>query len=44
MNSQTVQTTTADESAIRAFLHQIIDAWNLGSGEGFAAPFSETMV
>jgi uncharacterized protein (TIGR02246 family) len=43
MNLQTAQTTTtADESAIRAFLHQMIDAWNRGSGEGFAAPFSET--
>lgn len=43
MNLQTDQTTTtADESAIRASLHQMIDAWNQGSGEGFAAPFSET--
>jgi len=43
MNLQTDQTTTtADESAIRAFLHQMIDAWNRGSGEGVAAPFSET--
>ncbi|WP_256091149.1 SgcJ/EcaC family oxidoreductase [Nostoc sp. KVJ20] len=43
MNSQTAQTTTnADESAIRAFLYQMIDAWNRGSGEGFAAPFSKT--
>lgn len=43
MNSQTAQTTTtADESAIRAFHRQMIDAWNRGSSEGFAAPFSET--
>ena len=43
VNSQTAQTTTsADESAIRAFLHQMIDAWNRSSGEGFAAPFSKT--
>jgi hypothetical protein len=43
MNSQTAQTiTTADESAIRDFLHQMIDAWNRGSGEDFAAPFSRT--
>jgi uncharacterized protein (TIGR02246 family) len=43
MNSQTDQTTTTpDELAIRAFLPQIIDAWNRGSGEDFAAPFSET--
>jgi uncharacterized protein (TIGR02246 family) len=43
MNSQPAQTiTTADESAIRAFHRQMIDSWNRGSGEGFAAPFSET--
>jgi uncharacterized protein (TIGR02246 family) len=43
VNSQTAQTTTnADKSAIRAFLYQMIDAWNRGSGEGFAAPFSKT--
>ncbi|MEW6497362.1 MAG: SgcJ/EcaC family oxidoreductase [Cyanobacteriota bacterium] len=45
MNSQTTQnqlTSPADESAIRAFHHQMIDAWNRGSGEDFAAPFSET--
>ena len=43
MISPAAQTTTnADESAIRAFLHKMIDAWNRGSGEGFAAPFSKT--
>jgi uncharacterized protein (TIGR02246 family) len=45
MNSQTTQnqlTNPADKSAIRAFHHQMIDAWNRGSGEDFAAPFSET--
>lgn len=43
MTSQTAQTiTSTDESAIRDFLRQMIDAWNRGSGEGFAAPFSET--
>ncbi|MEG4080839.1 MULTISPECIES: SgcJ/EcaC family oxidoreductase [unclassified Microcoleus] len=43
MNSQTAQTTTtANESAICDFLHQMIDAWNRGSGEYFVAPFSET--
>ncbi|WP_243458328.1 SgcJ/EcaC family oxidoreductase [Nostoc sp. UIC 10630] len=43
MNSQTAQTTTtADESTIRTFHRQMIDAWNRGSGEDFAAPFSET--
>jgi uncharacterized protein (TIGR02246 family) len=42
MNLQTAQTITADESAIRDFHRQMIDAWNQSSGEGFAAPFSET--
>lgn len=43
MTSQTAQTITpTDESAIRAVLRQMIDAWNRGSGEGFAAPFSKT--
>jgi uncharacterized protein (TIGR02246 family) len=45
MNLQTTQnqlTSPADESAIRAFHHQMIDVWNRGSGEGFAAPFSKT--
>jgi uncharacterized protein (TIGR02246 family) len=43
MNSQTAQTTTtADESVICAFHRQMIEAWNRGGGEGFAAPFSET--
>ncbi|MEP0879681.1 hypothetical protein NDA00_28305 [Funiculus sociatus GB2-M2] len=40
VNSQTTQnqlTSPADESAIRAFHHQMIDAWNRGSGEDFAA-------
>lgn len=43
MNSKTAQTTTtADESAIRDLPRQMVDAWNRGSSEGFAAPFSET--
>ena len=45
MNSQTTQnqlTSPADESAIRTFHRQMIDAWNRGSGENFAARFSET--
>ncbi|RUR76488.1 SgcJ/EcaC family oxidoreductase [Chlorogloeopsis fritschii PCC 9212] len=44
MNSQTTQnraTNPADEATIRAFPHQMIDAWNKGSGEDFAAPFAE---
>ena len=43
MTSQTAQTITPnDELVIRAFHRQMIDAWNQGSSEGFAAPFSET--
>ena len=30
-----------DEAAIEALLWQLIDGWNRGSGEGFAAPFAE---
>ena len=45
MNSQTTQNQTisaADEATVRTFPHQMIDAWNQGSGEDFAASFSET--
>lgn len=31
----------ADERAIRAIPLQMVEAWNQGSGEGFAAPFTE---
>src|ERR1044072_5354371 len=42
MNSQTRQSpTTADEAAIRVIPFQMIEAWNQGSGAGFAAPFAE---
>lgn len=44
MNSQTTQSRTAnaaDEAAISAIPQQMIDAWNKGSGEAFAAPFTE---
>jgi uncharacterized protein (TIGR02246 family) len=44
MNSRTTQTPTAnaaDEEAIRAIPLQMIDAWNRGSGEAFAAPFTD---
>jgi uncharacterized protein (TIGR02246 family) len=33
--------TAADEAAIRALYQQAMDDWNRGSGEAFAAPFSE---
>jgi uncharacterized protein (TIGR02246 family) len=29
-----------DEAAVRALYQQMIDGWNAGSGEAFAAPFS----
>jgi uncharacterized protein (TIGR02246 family) len=44
MNAQTTQTpsnNSADEDAIRAIPQRMIDAWNKGSGAGFAAPFTE---
>jgi len=44
MNSRTTQTphpSAADEDAIRAIHQQMIDAWNRGSGEAFAAPFTD---
>ena len=44
MKSQSTETPTnnaADEEAIRAILRQMIDAWNRGNGEAFAAPFAE---
>jgi hypothetical protein len=30
-----------DESAIRGLLRQLLDGWNQGSGDAFAAPFAE---
>jgi uncharacterized protein (TIGR02246 family) len=44
MNSQSTQSQTinaADEATIRAFHQQMTNAWNKGSGEAFAAPFTE---
>jgi uncharacterized protein (TIGR02246 family) len=32
---------SADEAAIRALYQQLMDGWNKGSGEAFAAPFAE---
>jgi uncharacterized protein (TIGR02246 family) len=31
---------SADEAAIRALYQQLMDGWNKGSGEAFAAPFA----
>nr|WP_052730689.1 SgcJ/EcaC family oxidoreductase [Methanosarcina horonobensis] len=44
MGSQEFRTqasSPADESSIRALYQQLIDGWNQGSGEAFAAPFAE---
>ncbi|MGH2617063.1 MAG: SgcJ/EcaC family oxidoreductase [Thermomicrobiales bacterium] len=44
MSAQTATTTGVsrqDEEALRGLLRQLIDGWNQGSGEGFAAPFAE---
>ena len=30
-----------DEAAIRALYQELMDSWNTGSGESFAAPFAE---
>ena len=32
---------SADEAAIHALCQQLMDGWNKGSGEAFAAPFAE---
>ena len=32
---------SADEAAIHALYQQLMDGWNKGSGEAFAAPFAE---
>jgi uncharacterized protein (TIGR02246 family) len=40
-NSQTMSSTAADGAAIRALYQQVIDGWNAGSGDAFAAPFKE---
>jgi len=34
----------ADEAAVRALYQQMMDAWNHGSGEGFAAPFDDEAI
>ena len=33
--------TSADEAAIRSLYQQLMDGWNKGIGEAFAAPFAE---
>jgi uncharacterized protein (TIGR02246 family) len=44
MTSDATHETTPNEQdkmAIEALLHQLIDGWNRGKGDGFAAPFAE---
>jgi uncharacterized protein (TIGR02246 family) len=43
MNSQTSPppSQSSDEAAVRALYQQLMDAWNTGSGEAYAAPFAE---
>ncbi|MGH2416025.1 MAG: SgcJ/EcaC family oxidoreductase [Microcystaceae cyanobacterium] len=44
MSSQTSHeaiSNPADEAAIHALYQQILDGWNKGSGDAFAAPFAE---
>ena len=44
MDSETIQphlSDVADEDAIRAILHRMIEAWNAGDGTAFAAPFTD---
>jgi uncharacterized protein (TIGR02246 family) len=37
---QTPSANTQDENAIRTLYQQVLDGWNQGSGEAFAAPFA----
>ncbi len=39
--SQPPNSQSLDEAAVRALYQQMMDAWNKGSGEAFAAPFDE---
>jgi uncharacterized protein (TIGR02246 family) len=43
MNSRTSQPPSPSpaEAAVRALYRQLMDAWNTGSGEAYAAPFAE---
>ena len=40
-NSHTLISAANDEAAIRALYQQLMDGWNAGSGDAFAAPFEE---
>jgi uncharacterized protein (TIGR02246 family) len=41
MSEPSSSSRSADEDAIRALYQQLLDGWNNGSGEAFAAPFAE---
>jgi uncharacterized protein (TIGR02246 family) len=41
MVAQTINTTADDEAAVRTLYLQLMEGWNQGSGEAFAAPFAE---
>jgi hypothetical protein len=41
MTPQTLNAHAADEVAVRDLYEQLMDAWNKGSGEAYAAPFAE---
>jgi len=41
MIAQTLNAYADDEAAVRALYQQLMDAWNEGSGEAFAAVFAE---
>jgi len=40
-SSDPTQTIAPDEAAVRTLYEQLMDGWNQGSAESFAAPFSE---
>ena len=40
MKSEEMAGTAADEQAIRLIHYRMIDAWNVGDGKAFAAPFT----
>jgi uncharacterized protein (TIGR02246 family) len=39
--SQTLSGNATDEAAVRALYQQLMEAWNEGSGDAYAAPFTE---
>lgn len=41
VNSRGTAVSASDADALQALFRQILDGWNRGSGEGFAAPFAD---